>query len=137
MANGGNGFTVRGERNQLLKLDSGDRGKGNGGDGFYVRGLRNVLSEGDAVANRGDGFDVAGAAVTADANRLTKNVSNKGSSGSDQENAGAEFRVLGQIFSGGGNKVDNTAIPSAAKFPAGFPANNATKNFSPAEGVGE
>ena len=133
MSNGGNGFAVFGDYNQLLKLDSGDRGKGNSGDGFNVVGASNQLSENDAVANKGDGFDVSGAATSATANKLKKDVSNTGASGSDKENAGPEFRLLGFVKNdGGGNKADSIVIPktSAPTKGALFPATNLTKNFA-------
>jgi hypothetical protein len=130
MANGGNGITVVGNGNQLIKLDIGDRGKGNGGDGANVQGQGNQLTENDAIANGGDGFDISGG-TSGSPNRLKKNISNSGSAGSDKENLGAEMRILNWIRNdGNGNKIDNVAIPSAAKFPAGFPANNTNKNFA-------
>ena len=142
-SNGGNGFTVVGNCNKLLKLDSGDRNKGNGGDGFNVAGYANGLEENDAVANGATASMSAAAAMTGNpynaalANKLKKNGSNTGASGSDKENLGAEYRLLNGIKNdGGGNKVDGVTLPSAAKFPTGFPATNATKNFL-VVGIGE
>jgi hypothetical protein len=59
-SNTSHGFQVIGDSNRLLKLDSGDSGKGNGGDGFNVAGDSNLLSEDDAFANAGNGFVVVG-----------------------------------------------------------------------------
>jgi hypothetical protein len=59
-SNSSHGVQVVGNGNQLLKIDSGDSGKGNGGDGFNVAGDSNNLSEDDAFANSGNGFLVVG-----------------------------------------------------------------------------
>jgi hypothetical protein len=59
-SNTSHGVEVIGNSNKLLKIDSGDSGKGNGGDGFNVTGDSNLLSEDDAFANRGNGFKVTG-----------------------------------------------------------------------------
>ena len=51
MGNGGNGFNVTGNSNQLLKLDAGEKNTPNTLDGVKVTGDSNKLSEIDAYKN--------------------------------------------------------------------------------------
>jgi hypothetical protein len=134
--NGGNGIWVGGNSNQILKARAGEAKKGNGFDGIHVVGSGNILQENKASANGLDGYDISGG-VLGSPNSLKKNLSNTGSSNSSSENGGAEYRLLNYIKNNGENKDDGTTLPNAGKCPAvnappltGFPATNATVNFS-------
>jgi hypothetical protein len=84
--NTSHGVQVTGSSNQLLKIDSGESGKGNGGDGFNVTGNSNILSEDDAFANKGSGFAIAG----------SLNQVLKGRSGdSGKGNGGDGYNIVG------------------------------------------
>ncbi len=89
-SNGGHGVQVIGNTNQILKVDSGDSGKGNGGDGIHVEGSGNLIQETAVFANTGDGIDVV--ASTGSPNILKKNVvgdrSGKGNGGNGISVAG-------------------------------------------------
>lgn len=129
-ANAGNGFAVNGNSNLLYKNRSGEAKSGNGQNGFLVVGAANNLNENKASANGGHGFVLAGG--TAGAPILLKNnQSNTGKSGADTENLGAEYNLLGSVKnSGGGNKADNIALPSAGKCTSPFPNTNQTLTYA-------
>src|SRR5262249_12114194 len=71
--NGGNGVTVVGNKNTILKVDAGDKGKGNGGDGVNVTvpplgAGGNLIQAVDAYSNTGNGISVTG-----NGNKIYKN----------------------------------------------------------------
>jgi hypothetical protein len=104
-------LTVSANNNTL----SGATIRNNGGDGIRVDGSLNTLTSDKVYSNGGDGVEINGAG-----NILKSVVSNTGNSGSATENGGAEFKLNTGVTNGGGNKADNTSIPSAAKCPT-FP----------------
>ena len=130
-ASGGDGIDVAGSNNTLTKNTSGDRTKGNAGDGILIVGGSNTLTENEASANGGDGFDVSGGGNEASANKLKDNESNTGSSGSDLENAGAEWRFLDWIKNnGGGNEADGVLLADGVKGLTNFPASGSSFNYT-------
>ncbi len=111
------GVQVVGNSNRLLKIDSGDKGKGNGQDGYYVMGTSNWLQEDDAFGNGAHGFQVAG-----DFNTIYKGRSGdsgKGNGGDGYNVAGTgnsfqESRAASNL--GDGWDVSGGAMGSPNKF---------------------
>jgi hypothetical protein len=89
-SNTSHGVQVNGNSNQLLKIDSGDSGKGNGGDGFNVTGDSNNLSEDDAFSNKGNGFTLAG-----NLNTILKGRSGDSGKGNGTGLTGDGYNVIG------------------------------------------
>ena len=100
-ANTSHGVLVTGGSNQLLKINTGDKGKGNGGDGLSLSGTGNWIQEVDAYANKGNGISASGAS-----NTLYKNV------GGDKGKGNGK---IGFLVDGSSSLLQNSAIGNLAE----------------------
>jgi hypothetical protein len=109
-ANGSHGVQVTGNTNSILKVDTGEIGKGNGGDGVNVSGTGTTLTEITSRSNGGNGFK-----VTSSGNSLKKNDAGGTPS---QNNTGCEYDVAAGNTNLGENKANGVTVVGNP-FPTG------------------